>query len=287
VIDEGLDQPWPDPVRAAAQPFLQGHLIARPPLFYAADLRHPVWGTTRLVADETREIDRGEDFVDLAPDDRPPYGIITTQSCDLAEERPEPQQPWLAVAPVYAVTADSSLRDRDYIFQLAPPDVEGDVWVADLRIEMALEKGLLVARTPIEAFPDEDGYVAFANFLARRRGRPALASVFHEVLSATTRRLRSERNAYRTLARRARGNVYKLMLAIEDGTRLAPVAAKLYVVTDGPPSDDARGWFDLWWNEARLVAESHGLQLHPTGWLDAHAVDLRLLNDLVEMRSPL
>jgi hypothetical protein len=107
------------------------------------------------------------------------------------------------------------------------------------------------------------------------------------VLSATARRLRSERSANRALARRARENVYKLMLAIEEGTRLAPVVAKLYVVTDGPPSDDARAWFDLWWNEARLVAESHLLQLHPTGWLNSHAVDLRLLDDLVEMRSPL
>ena len=152
---------------------------------------------------------------------------------------------------------------------------------------MPLEKGLLVGRRPIESFPDETGYIAFANFLARRRGRPALASVFHEVLSATTRRIKGERNAQRTLARRARQNVYKLMLAIEEGTRLEPVAAKLYVVTDGAPTDDARAWFDLWWNAARTVAERHGLQLLPTGWLDATAVDLRLLDDLVEMRSPL
>jgi hypothetical protein len=287
VIDEGLEQPWPEPVRAALEPFLQGHLIEQPPLFYAADLRHPIWRTTRLVAEETIEADRGEDFVDLAPDDRPPYGIITTQSCDLGEERPDPRQPWLAVAPVYTVLPDSLLRDREYVFELAPPALDGEIWVADLRIEMPLEKSLLVGRAPIEAFPREDGYVAFANFLARRRGRPALASVFHEILSATTRRLKSESNAQRNLARRARPSVYKLMLAIEDGTRLEPVAAKLYVITDGAATQDARAWFDLWWNAARLVAEHHGLQLLPTGWLDATAVDLRLLDDLVEMRSPL
>lgn len=285
MIDEGIEQPWSEPVRLAVEPFLQGHLVARPPLFYAADLRHPIWRTTRLVAGEVAEVDRGEDFVDLAPDERPAYGIITTQSCDLSEERPDPRQPWLAVAPVYEVTPDSRLRDREYVFELAPPEIGGEVWVADLRIEMPLEKGLLVGRAPIEAFSDEAGYIAFANFLARRRGRPALASVFHEVLSATTRRLKSERNTHRTLARSARHNVYKLMLAIEDGTRLSPVAAKLYVITDGPPTEDAQAWFDLWWDEARVVAEQHGLQLHPTGWLDASAVDLRLLDDLVEMRS--
>lgn len=287
MIDDGLGQPWPERVRAAVQPFLQGHLITRPPLFYAADLGHPIWRTTVLLADGTVEGDRGEEFVDLAEADRPPYGIITTQSCDLAEERPEPQQPWFAVAPVYAVTPGSALVDREYIFELAPPDVDGQLWVADLRIELPLEKGVLVGRTPIEAFRHEDGYIHFANFLARRRGRPALASVFHEVLSVTTRRLKDERTAQRTLARRARQNVYKLMLAIEDGTRLSPVAAKLYVVTDGSATDDARAWFDLWWGEARVIAEANGLQLHANGWLNARAVDLRMLDDLVEMRSPL
>lgn len=286
MIDEGLEQPWPEQVRAAVEPFLQGHLIARPPLFYAADLRHPLWRTTHLVAAEIPEGDRGEDFVDLAPDERPVYGIITTQSCDLSEERPDPRQPWLAVAPVYEVSPDSPLRDRDYVFELAPPELDGGAWVADLRIEMPVEKGLLVGRAPIEAFSDEAGYIAFANFLARRRGRPALASVFHEVLSATTRRLKSDRTAHRTLARSARPHVYKLMLAIEDGTRLEPVAAKLYVITDGQPTGEVRDWFDLWWNEARLVAQRHGLQLHPTGWIDAGAVNLRLLDDLIEMRSP-
>lgn len=287
MIDEGLEQPWSESVAPALESFLQGHLVVSPPLFYAADLRHPIWRVTRTVADETVETERGEDFVDLAAEDRPPYGILTTQSCDLSEERPDPRQPWVAVAPVYLVAADSGLRDRDYIYELSPPDLADGVWVADLRIELPLEKGLLVGRTPVEAFPDEDGYIGFANFLARRRGRPALASVFHEVLNATTTRLKRERGAQRTLARRARANVYKLMLGIEDGTRLQPAAAKLYVVTNGRRSDDVQRWFDLWWNEARIVASEHGLQLLPTAWLDATAVDLRILDDLVEMRSPL
>jgi hypothetical protein len=107
------------------------------------------------------------------------------------------------------------------------------------------------------------------------------------VLSTTTNRLKRASKTNLKLARRARENVFKLMLAIEDGTRLQPVAAKLYIVTDGPPTDDARRWFGIWWDEARVVAEKHDLQLHPTGWLNAEAVDLRLLADLVEMRSPL
>ena len=286
MISEGIEQPWPDEVRSATAPFLQGHLISEPPLFYAADTRHPVWRATRLAAEGIADGDRGEELVDLVVEDRPPYAIVTTQSCDLAEEGPEPQQPWLSVAPVYEAANNARLRDRDYIFSLAPPALAGE-WVADVRIEMPLEKSLLVGRTPVEAFPAEDGYIDFANFLARRRGRPALASVFHEVLTTTTKTVKRASKTNLKLARRARENVFKLMLAIEDGTRLKPVAAKLYVVTDGRPTDDAREWFGIWWDEARVVAQKNGLQLQPTGWLNAHGVDLRLLADLIEMRSPL
>jgi hypothetical protein len=286
VIEEGLGQPWPDEVRAAVRPFLQGHLIEKPPLFFAADLRHPVWQTTRLAADLTPAEDRGEDFVEVLAEQRPAYGIITTQSCDLAEERPDPRQPWLAVAPVDQVDPHSALLDRDYIYRLTPLTLGGEVWVADLRIELPLEKSLLVGRMPIDAFPDERGYIQFARFLARRRGRPALASVVHEVLSGVTRRLKDEDNGQRRLARAARRNIYKLKLAIEDGSFLDPVAAKLYVVTAGDPTDETRAWFDLWWNAARRVAEERGLQLLPTGWMNAAAVDARLYDELIEMRSP-
>jgi len=217
---------------------------------------------------------------------RPAYGIITTQSCDLAEERPNPRQPWLAVAPVYEVEAGVTLLDRDYVYEVGPACAEGGPWVADLRIEMPLEKSLLVGRTPIDAFPDERGYIQFARFLARRRGRPALASVVHEVLSGVTRRLKDEHKGQRRLARAARGNIYKLKLAIENGSYLAPVAAKLYVITDGDTTNETHAWFDLWWNAARPVAEEHGLQLLPTGWMNAEGVDARLYDELIEMRSP-
>jgi hypothetical protein len=287
VIEDGLGEEWPRPVVDAVAPFLQGQLIEKPPLFYAADLRHAIWQTTRLVAETVEEDGVGEEFIDVAANDRPPYGIITTQSCDLAEERPDPRQPWFSVAPVYLVDPVSPLKDREYVYALAPPAVAGHLWVADLRIELPLEKSLLVGRVPIDAFPDEQGAIGFANFLARRRGRPALASVFHDVVSTTTRQLKDASHAQRNLARRARANVYQLRLAVQEGTRLQPVAARLYVVTDGDPSDDARAWFDLWWNEARLVAQAHNLQLHPVGWLDAGALDARLYDDLIEYRNPL
>ena len=86
MIDEDLRQQWPERVPAAAARFLQGHLIERPPFFYSADLREPIWELTRTVSADTAEDERGVELLELEPDVGPSCGIITTQSCDVAEE---------------------------------------------------------------------------------------------------------------------------------------------------------------------------------------------------------
>ena len=66
------------------------------------------------------------------------------------------------------------MLDREYIVPLDPPDLEDGVWAADLRLEIPLEKSVLVGRGPIDAFRDEDGYVAFGNLLEGQRSGAAL-----------------------------------------------------------------------------------------------------------------
>jgi hypothetical protein len=288
VIDEAAGVPWPEEVRAAVGPFRQGHLIEAPPFFYAADLRAPVWGLTHAVSADTAEHERGEELLELAEEDRPPYGIITTQSCDLAEETDRPRKPWIGVAPVYSVPGDSRIPLRDEIYRLNPPALPGGgVWVADLRIEMPVEKSFLIEREPIDAFASEQEAVAFGNYLARRRGRPALASVFHDVITQAMQDLRNESGARKKQRRLVREQVYQVRLAIEDGTRLAPVAAKLWVVCRDEPSDETRDWFGAWFDRARPIAEGAGMQLHPVGYLDARSVDVVLYDDLIEIANPL
>jgi len=281
MIDEDLE-PWSEDVRDAVSRFRQGHLVEEPPVFYAADLRHPVWGQTHAIAEDAGEnSDAATSLIELEPDQAPPLGIVTTQDCDLDSE----VQPWFAVAPVYQ-TEDPRLLEREYVHRLNPPDRDGD-WLADLRIEMPVEKGALVGRKPIEAFPNEDGYLDFGRLLSRRRGRPALADVLHELVDRTMRAMRQESTALRNLCRRARTHVDRLMLAIPQGTRSQPEAVQLYVVTDGEADNDVREWFGEWWDRARLVAEREGLQLLPVEWLDAHSCDLRLIDHLVEIRNPM
>jgi hypothetical protein len=289
VIQRGLDAPWPDAVKEAVVPFRQGQLVERPPLFYAARLQYGVWSPTRNLAEADDDEGDPDTLVDLEFDQRPPFGIVTSQTCDVAEERPDPVEPWIQVAPVYQCGEGDPLLERDFVAQLDPPDMKGDGWIADLRIEMAMEKSLLVGANPIEAFPTEDEYDSFGDLLAYRRGRPALHSVFNEVVNVVTREMKQESKKNKKWARRVRETIYKLKLAIQNGSRLHPVAARLYVATRGEPTDETRAWFDEWWNRARLVAQEHDLELLPIGWLNTEQLemDLERYDRLIDVRNPL
>lgn len=286
MIEQGLGDPWPDAVRQAVQRFRQGHLIERPPLFYTAHLGYPIWSLSGAVAAEEEE-DVPDALVELEREQRPAYGILTSQDCDISEEGGSATQPWVQVAPVYLCPEGSRLADRDFVIRLDPPALKGTAWIADMRIEMALEKSVLVGREPIEAFPAEDDYYRFSDLLARRRGRPALAAVFHDVVNVTMRDVKQQSNAWRSKTRRVRATIYKLKLAIEEGTRTAPVSCRLYVITAGTPTKEAREWFGEWWDRARRVAADNDLELLPNGWMDRSAVDAELYDRLIEVRNPL
>ena len=291
MIQEGLGEPWPDEVLQAVKSFRQGHLIRRPPLFYTSHLGYPIWALSRVIAAEN-VVPSGEEpasdmLVELDPDQRPPFGILTSQDCDITEEDRDPTQPWVQVAPVYRCDEASRLLTRDFIVRLNPPTLDDEVWIADLRLEMSIEKGMLVAREPIESFPEEEDYYRLSDLLARRRGRPALASVFNDIINATAREVKQQSTAWRSKTRRVRETIYKLKLAIEEGTRLQPVACKLYVVARDRPTEEAQEWFGEWWDRARTVAAEQGLELLPIGWMEMSQVDVELYDQLIELRNPL
>jgi hypothetical protein len=289
VIQEGLQEDWPNAIRAAVEPFQQGHLIANPPIFYATDLGAPIWSPGRVLATETLEQERGLELIELDPAQCPPYGVITSQTCEIAEDRPDPLYPWVQVAPVYNCDPKSKLFEREFILPLDPPEVEGEGWVADLRLEVPLEKSVLIGCSPIEAFPDQAGYEDFGNQLGARRGRPALGGVIYEVFTATMLAVRNLNKTSKKKVKRFRGDIHKLKLGIEEGTRLEPKAARLYVVTKTEPDEEMREYFGEWWDRASEVAAATGLDLLPTTWLSSQGleIDLGLYEQLIDLRSPL
>jgi hypothetical protein len=288
VIDKGLPEAWPQEVVEAAKRFQQGDLLTDPPIAYSASLLFPIWVLTRQESAALTEQDAEPAHLALHKDDGPTYGIVTSQTCDVAEDRLVPVQPWIDVSPVYLCEEGDSLLSRKYVFCLNAMDApDGKCWVADLRLSVPLEKGLLVDREPIDPFNgSESERIAFGILLGERLARAALSESVHEVVEQTL-------NGHkRKTGKRVGTRVYKLLLQISQGTRLEPRVVRLHVVSRDSSAakideNEMQEWFQSWWDEAREVAEQHSVKLLAPAFHDGASMDVALYDGLVEIRCPL
>jgi hypothetical protein len=286
VIDKGLGE-WPPEIVEAAQNFQQGDLLAEPAIAYAASLLYPVWELTRQEA-AASEPDGTPVHLALDPADVPPFGIITSQTCDVAEDRPEPVQPWVNVSPVVLCDEDDPLLGCDYAYPLPAFEApEGECYVADLRLNVALEKGLLVHRDPIDPFGGSEAErIAFGRLLGERHGRAALAESIHAFVSETLR------GHQRKTGKRVKKRLYKLMLQIQDGERLNPRAVRLHAIIveneaatiDLPELEE---WFRSWCDAAREVAAEHDVALLDPQFHNGATMNVALYDRLIEIRIPI
>jgi hypothetical protein len=197
VIDRHLERRWPPEVTQALDRFKQGDLIERPPFFFGAPPEPRIWDVGEVDDDPAGDASQ---INELHPDDGPPFGVITTQTCDLAEQGP-PTQPWFQVSPVYALEGDAasqaeSLR-KNYIIALTGSGLGAGTWVADLRIELPLEKTFLAGRIPICGFETEDEAEGFGRALGERRARAALANDLVESITGLLRRRKANNKSAR------------------------------------------------------------------------------------------
>jgi hypothetical protein len=285
VIDEGLVHPWPEEVLEALERFEQGDLIEAPPAFYAADPRYPLWQAAGEEAEtvEDDEQDGSPVLFELEP--APEYGIVTTQTCDLCEQREQRLQPFFQVAPVYRVGPFESEAERDRLLEreniVAIPSPTGDEeqWIADLRGEFTLEKSLLADREPIRVLTEAQK-IEFARRLGTRRSRPALANEIHDVIVKLISKKRSRNKAR---SKRVFEQVHKVCLAIEEGGRRKPLAVRVIVVTNGECDETVNEWFAGWEDDAREPAREAGITLHATGYRNATSFDLLANRDLIDL----
>lgn len=219
MIDAGLpSEDWDQGILEAAARFDIGDLVTRPPLFYAGVPSWGVWGPTPLLADQVGE----DEAVVIEVDDaeRPPYGIITSPGCDVDDVG---RKPWVQVAPVYDVNevTTSQLADvrRDavpHLVLLEPQDLDG-TWVADLRLEMPVEKSWLAGRDPIPGFRTDEGRRHFARRLSGRLDRPALPSSVHDLVVRSLRRLLDRAGTQLQQALVEAGAEFRLRLDVSAG----------------------------------------------------------------------
>jgi hypothetical protein len=275
MIDSGLNYPWPREVTEAAAKFEQGDLIkASVRLFYQRNTEHPVW--------RRKDVAAGSKGSEIAPFDPPPYAIITAQSCDVAEEgQKEPRWPWFQAAPVYRLEGSpeeiKEALNQMHFYELTAPTLQGEgTWVADLRIELPVEKGELVGKEPIKGFGSEKEARAFGKYLGAVRERPAFADALIQALSTTFRKTRSNNRNRKELWQDRRDEVLPggIRLHVQEGSNLDPRVVAISIWTLGPISDALREWFGFWWDLANLEIE--GIKLLPLTFEDATAADLRV-----------
>lgn len=246
LIDAGLLKPWPDDVVASLKTFRQGDLVKEPPFFYFGVPRRALW-----VLSEPESPDDADPDVFIADERFVPWGVITTQTCDLQEEG-RPKKPWFAVAPVYKLLPDDTglenlirLERVTYLFHMS--GLEPGFWVADTRIEFPIEKAWLVGRTPTPGFKTGMEYRAFAERLASNRRRPALIdTIYTDVIKPLRNRL--EKMSVDEVAE-LRDPVDELLLDLA-GDWTNPETVQLVILTDGPCPNAVKEWFEQWWDEA-------------------------------------
>lgn len=238
MIDDRIPSEWPQVVLDAVRQFRQGDVVDQPPFFYFRSDEHALWNLQLEPEEEARD----GSIVELEPSDGPPYGLITTQTCDLYEEGSRPRQPWFAVAPVYDYT--SKLKDGQleqirrgevgHLVLLSADWLGAGAWVADLRIEVPLEKGWLVGREPRRGFASLPESKTLAGRLATRRGRPALSAALTEQIVMPLR------TWLRDKGRRYRDEVESLRLLAADDPALSVVGGLVIVVAGDGLSEEAK-----------------------------------------------
>jgi hypothetical protein len=260
-LQDGIDpRAWPEEARDATRHLRQGHLIAKPPLVYAASPGYPIHATTKAWA-LSGKADTGA--VNLIADDlRPPYGLIVTQTCDLVEEG-TPKRPWVHVAPVYIYEGDKGQRkqiERGRGLQYLCPtpalgEIENGIWVADLRLLVAVEKGWLVGQKPVEAFVTEDGFDRLRAQLAASVSRKAFATVLNNhILDPTFELLKK-------LAIEYQGDDPIIEVGLATGrSRVEPANAQICFILDGELPDDLRRQILDWWEIVSQTARAAGLE---------------------------
>ena len=256
---------------------------------------------------EAREFGAGVwDGIALEWKGMPEMGVITSQTCDLNEEG-EPLQPWFQMSPLHKLPVSCTGKTLPgFMYRIETPVGETGEWAIDLRVEVPVEKTVLVGRPFRSAFRTEADEIRFADALGRRRDRAALATSITSTVGHTLRERRRKKDSFKKVLR---NEVFKAMLNVEEGTRSDPTSVRVHVIYDTPvqtengaeaekasklkkettaaeksagdeaskadagkpddtpqPSKRLAKAFDDWWSEAYPLCAANGINLLPNGY---------------------
>lgn len=233
--DFGQCHDWPKRLKTHLDQFRQGHVITDIPVFFANLGAEHLWSQPR------RLISAAAPEIAAEPDGVLHRAIVLTQGCDIVR----PNTPWVTVAPVYDATRRLNPGQRGsakggqtgHLVHITARWAEGGFWVADLRLELPVEKTLLLARTPLDGFCDETGYGQFAERLGARKMRADVPNeVLEHVRAPLFQAVRSRSDQGITLNE----GVREIRVQLNDP--LKPSRVVVFVVANNDATPDADAW---------------------------------------------
>jgi hypothetical protein len=253
-IDEGLLGSLPLKVSEAVRDLCQGDVLeARLPLTYLSGVAHPVWGPTA-------------DFLDLASDEgfrviiheggeEPLRWVVTSQTCDIGKSN----WPWIQVSPVFDMSGGGIQRvvnrkGPEYLWYLSA-STDG-IWVADLRVEVPIEKSLLVGIANRRGGQSEAEMNAFADRLGYLRSRAALSEDLVRTVQAPLRKALLGMQESPLFGVLDLGEVY-----LRTDSRLNPSWAQLVIIQDAADHAAITEWWDAKWESFSAQASAAGIEL--------------------------
>jgi hypothetical protein len=283
VIGAGLPasaEEWPDGVLERLKDFRQGDLVALPTMAYLTDPGSPIWEESRRFAAELAAA--GEvldpDVIHFPESVAPPYGMITTQTCDIVEEdTASPVWPWVQLVPVYDMDGELNSGQKRQLRAgqgwrrlLHVPAVTPGFHVADFRLSFPVEKGWLVSQTRIDGFGTEELRQRVGDRLALLAARPAFAGSFVEtVQKPLTSALKDLKQTNRELFNQINEAVPEVGVLLD--SRLTPSTVQVVVLCNTPLDGVQAAWWNTWWDSCRENAVAAGITLQ--------ALDLKVLDE--------
>jgi hypothetical protein len=261
MIDRGVPNgdDWPEGVLESLRVWEQGDLVASPPFFYFADPQRAVWDGTRQYTETSVEPEV------ILPDEGlcPPYGMVTTQTCDIAEEESRrPLRPWVQIAPVYEVTDWKKKKlegGRGPRYWLLVPELEGKhPYVADLRIEVPVEKGWLAAQARVVGFADEESKRIVGERLMLR-GRPAFARELNALHTAIRELLDAQVDDDDNVGEALAAAVEEVALQLD--SYLHPTRVQVVFLTSADLNDECRDRLTSWRDDLAGAMDEAGVTL--------------------------
>lgn len=271
---------WPAGVLEALRQFRQGDLVASPTMAYLADPLAPIWEESVRFARELASAgdEMAPDIIHLPEGLRPPFGMITTQTCDVVEEdSPTPVWPWVQLVPVYEVGDDLNSGEQGLLRSgrgsrrlLHIPALKPGFFVADFRFSFPVEKGWLARQERVDGFGNEEHRQRVGDRVALLGGRPAFAGIFVATVQLPlTQALRELKNTNRDLFNKMDQDVPELGVRLD--SRLNPSTAQVVVICDSALDEEQLAWWQSWWDGRREPAAQAGIQLQ--------ALDFKVLDD--------